>query len=441
MILIFFTILLLSIVALVIIYLIYTVGGNDGNVKSTSCVLDTSSNTNKNICSSFDYTKHLNPKLINSPTNKTITTAKPLKPPIPLLYIPVPKSFTPEKLNQMHKVKTIYVPLFIKKIKDINYNFENTNYSSYINSNIFSDLILTPLSKTFVNLDIWFNLAEFREENGNKNLGNLLYNYEIDKAGHESISKQQKYILDFFNNNTQSLYSSDHNSQRILARFLLSNMINETIINTEYGINIYFVPFLWGSQTVVVMDRNKPDLSLNKSEKPNKTLPAKPIIFVAEYTVESADKFVANISKDSPYLNDTLKQLGECIGMFFGMDNYEYSNLDRLSNNNIQYFRYNAFNNLSDSKLLKTIRQNDKLLKSPANKTRYQEYSNILLAARQSLLCKNDIDNRCYQNLQLIDQNIENFNQTEFLNRGPSIKEYMTEPVFTYYDTLDYSFI
>jgi len=386
------------------------------------------------------------------PTTQSTTTPKPIIIPTtqPIIKIPIPDSFTSKMQEQMKAQREFVVPLYVHVVKELDYNVNNVEYNSHVTSAFFNNYIVPKLINIYGKYHMFFNMYQFEEVDGYNNISTLLYDDNLTKASTSRVENQIKLIYNFLNNpkNTNNLNSPKNNNERILSKFMLSSMINETIIENVYGIDIYFVPFLWGSINVVTIDRNELDIDSILSNQGTQqkssltpTKPTKPIILVAQYSMDPNTKEVTpNLIKDSPNLNKLISDLALNIGFLFGMTQYEFEHIDQLSSRNIQFIRYNTFNHLINGHnitLLKKHFSSPHLLTSTPNTTKYQDYTNISITQKHSLIDPNS--RICYENLELIKKNIENYNITEFY-RHP-IKVSTTKVINTdYYDTLDYSF-
>lgn len=395
-------------------------------------------------------------QITNQPEPKSTTSSTPFIPPtirVEPIKIPIPDTFTKKMQKKMKSQREILIPLYCHIIKDIDVNVNGIEYNTHITSAFFNNYIVKPLVKIYSKYQMYFNTYEFIEENGFDNISTLLYDNNLAKASTKSVENQIKFINNFLNNpkNFQNLNNSSSNNERTIAKFMLSSMINETLIEDILGIDIYFVPFLWDSINVVTIDRNQLNIPLIISDNGESnassynltpTNPTKPIILVAQYSIDPNTKEVTpNLIKNSPNLGKLINDLALNIGFLFGMTDYEFKNMDRLSERNIQFIRYNTFNNLVNGNNITKLKEyfsSPHLLTSTPNTTKYQDYINIPIKEKHNIIDGNSIE--CYENLELIEKNIENYNNTEFL-RHP-IEETPTKPIKTdYYDSLGYSFI
>jgi hypothetical protein len=313
--------------------------------------------------------------------------------------------------------RIVSIPLNIHFLLDIDYKINGQNYNTYVNlTNI--NVIINRLNDIYKPLHVEFYLQETIKENTSVNCGKYFWNR--GNISNENIETHLNMILDFFKSDENQSYFNcmTNNHYRTIAKFLLYTLINTREIKD--GINLYILPFLWRDMVSVISDVNKP------------------IIFIPEYNYNYDNKVTPIFLT---IIDSIANQLAENISLLFGMNNEEFKNMKDISLHRFQYLRYIMKNKAYID--LNTIRS-DKVLEIEDNASQYSDYFKIDKKDRFNLLYNKDafLKKRIENNLELIDNYIQNYLETNYLRQEVKEEELSEEckPSKTYYDTLNYPF-
>lgn len=313
--------------------------------------------------------------------------------------------------------RIVSIPLNIHFLLDIDYKINGQNYNTYVNlTNI--NVIINRLNDIYKPLHVEFYLQETIKENASVNCGKYFWNR--GNISNESIETHLNMILDFFKSDENQSYFNcpSNNDYRKIAKFLLYTLINTRKIKD--GINLYILPFLWNDMGSVISDVNKP------------------IIFIPEYNYNYENKVTPNFLT---MIDSIANHLAKNISLLFGMNNDEFENMKDISVHRFQYLRYIMKNKAYVD--LNTI-SSDIVLEIEDTASQYSDYFKIAKKNRFSLLYNNDsfLKKRIQKNLELIDNYIENYLETNYLREEVKEEELseVCKPSKTYYDTLNYSF-
>lgn len=338
-----------------------------------------------------------------------------------------PSSFTKDEEYKIKNIGNVSIPIYVKKITNLNLYSKSKVYKSYVNKDFFEKHILSYISNIYKNFNLEFNLINKPDENGRNNIGVLLYNNINHKTDNYNINGHFNNILYFFMKNYYYLNNPKYLGLRQIARFLLLSYIDERLIEKD-GINIYYVPFLWHNTDVITIDRFENNKPLNA------------VIFVAEYKINLRYNRIEPTLIGKKNINLIKYNISLNIGFILNIHRTEFNNVNKLLERKIQYIRYNA-HNIYNTNFLNDLRfrfKDRSILPSHRNYNNYEYYKLINNKYKNKYFCNHK--KNCIENLKLIQNNIENYMKTKNMIANNSEKKCYSKNE-EYINQLKFSFI